>query len=187
MEKIQKFGGWCKNCKNEDAANCQSCKPDYDPRSMGLIPSQYLESGLSAKHRWEPVQASPESTLSGKSRSARLSFREAYRRAATQTEMQACTDSRKGMMAELCYIIAEVYMINMDSKIAVGGEPLDAYLVKDVFAELRYPHLEMVTDNFERETKYIKNKRAYLRTALYNSVFELEAHYTNLVKSDGAV
>lgn len=187
MGKIQKYSGWCKNCKNEDVANCASCRPDYDPRRMMLIPSQYMESGLSAEHRRETVKVSPESTLSGKIQSARLSFREAYRRAATQTEMQACTDSRKGMMAELCYIMAEVYMIDEKSKIAVGGEPLDAYLVKDVFAELRYPHLEMVTDNFERETKYIKNKRAYLRTALYNSVFELEAHYTNLVKSDGVI
>lgn len=185
MGKIHKFGGWCKNCKNEDVANCENCRPDYDPRSMMLIPSQYIASGLSAKHRWEPVQASPESTLSEKSQSARLSFREAYRRAAAQTEMQACTDSRKGMMTELCYIIAEVYMMDTNSKIAVGGEPLDAYLVKEVFEELRYPHLEMVTDNFARETKYIKNKRAYLRTALYNSVFELEAHYTNLVKCEG--
>lgn len=182
MGKIQIYSDWCKNCENEDAANCKSCNPDYDPRSMRLIPSQYIASGLSAKHRWVTMQASPESTLSEKSQSARLSFREAYRRAAAQTEMQACTDSRKGMMTELCYIIAEVYMMDTNSKIAVGGDPLDAYLVKDVFEELRYPHLEMVTDNFERETKRIKNKRAYLRTALYNSVFELEAHYTNLVK-----
>lgn len=187
MGKIQKYSGWCKNCKNEDVANCASCHPDYDPRRMMLIPSQCLESGLSEEHMQEPVQASPEPTLFEESRSARLSFREAYRRAATQTEMRACTDSRKGMMAELCYIMAEVYMTDAKSKIAVGGEPLDAYLVKEVFEELRYPHLEMVTDNFEGETKYIKNKRAYLRTALYNSVFELEAHYTNLVKADGVV
>lgn len=187
MEKFQKYSGWCKDCKNEDAVNCGSCHPDYDPRSMKLIPSQYLESGLSAKHRREPAQASLESTLSGKSQSARLSFREAYRRAAAQTEMHACTDSRKGMMIELCYIMAEVYMTDAKSKIAVGGEALDAYLVKEVFEELRYPHLEMVTDNFEGETKYIKNKRAYLRTALYNSVFELEAHYTNLVRADRKV
>lgn len=160
-----KFNGWCKQCSNNgNDAVCDICLLSTRPCSNE-----------------EPYY------FNKKSQSARLSFREAYRRAAAQTEMRACTDSRKGMMAELCYIMAEVYMIDEKSKIAVGGEPLDAYLVKEVFEELRYPHLEMVTDNFERETKYIKNKRAYLRTALYNSVFELEAHYTNLVKSDGVV
>ena len=162
---MERFNKWCKQCSNNgNDAVCDVCL-------------------LSTR----PCSNETPYYFNKKSQSARLSFREAYRRAAAQTEMQACTDSRKGMMTELCYIIAEVYMMDTNSKIAVGGEPLDAYLVKDVFAELRYPHLEMVTDNFEGETKYIKNKRAYLRTALYNSVFELEAHYTNLVKSGGVV
>ncbi len=130
----------------------------------------------------EKTEEKASEAFAEKSQSVRLSFREAYRRAASQTELHACTDGRKGMMSELCYIMAEVYMTDTSSKIAVGGEALDAYLVREVFKELRYPHLEMVTDNFERETKSIKNKRAYLRTALYNAVFELEAHYTNLVK-----
>lgn len=162
---MEKFNSWCKQCNNNgNDAVCDVC----------LISTR-------------PCSNEAPYYFNKKSQSARLSFREAYRRAAAQTEMHACTDSRKGMMIELCYIMAEVYMTDAKSKIAVGGEALDAYLVKEVFEELRYPHLEMVTDNFEGETKYIKNKRAYLRTALYNSVFELEAHYTNLVRADRKV
>lgn len=115
--------------------------------------------------------------------SARLSFREAFRRAAIQTELSLC-NRRADQMRELCYIIAEVYIINPDSKIAISDETLDAYLVQEIFSELRYQHLELVLDNFNAKTELVKNKRAYLRTALYNSVFEYESHYTNLVNHD---
>lgn len=87
-------------------------------------------------------------------------------------------------MRELCYIIAEVYIIDPDSKIKIADEILDAYLVQEIFRELKLQHLELVESNFGDQTELIKNKRAYLRTALYNSVFEFEAHYKNLVKHD---
>ena len=87
-------------------------------------------------------------------------------------------------MRELCYIIAEVYIIDPDSKIKIADEILDAYLVQEIFRELTLQHLELVENNFGDQTELIKNKRAYLRTALYNSVFEFEAHYKNLVKHD---
>lgn len=116
--------------------------------------------------------------------SARLSFREAFRRAAIQTELSLCGNNRADQMRELCYIIAEVYIINPNSKVAISDETLDAYLVQEIFSELRYQHLELVLDNFNSKTELVKNKRAYLRTALYNSVFEYEAHYANLVKHD---
>lgn len=87
-------------------------------------------------------------------------------------------------MRELCYIIAEVYIIDPESKIKVSDEYLDAYLVQEIFRELDFNHLELVLDNFNEKTDLVKNKRAYLRTALYNSVFEIESHYTNLVKHD---
>lgn len=87
-------------------------------------------------------------------------------------------------MRELCYIIAEIYIINPDSKVAISDETLDAYLVQEIFSELRYQHLELVLENFNSKTELVKNKRAYLRTALYNSVFEYESHYENLVNHD---
>jgi hypothetical protein len=34
-------------------------------------------------------------------------------------------------------------------------------------------------DNYLSLDVKIKNKKAYLRTMIYNSVFEVEAHYTN--------
>ena len=123
-------------------------------------------------------------SLARNSPSDRPSFREAFRRAASQTELEACTDARAAQMRELCYIIAEVYLLDPESRITISDEVLDAYLVQEIFSNLRHEHLEMVADSFSRNTTLIKNKRAYLRTALYNSFFELESHYINLVKSD---
>lgn len=165
MEEITKE---CRICEHRGTVVCGRCRPVYIPKLNRTVPSDYKEISCCMP------------------RSARLSFREAFCRAASQTEISACTDARSGQMRELCYIIAEVYMMNPDSAISVGGELLGADLVQGVFEELRYPHIEMVTDNFEKEARQIKNKKAYLRTALYNSVFELEAHYTNLVRCDGS-
>lgn len=111
---------------------------------------------------------------------SRPSFREAFRRAAQQIELECCDVTEKDAIRELCYIIAEAYAIEPASKIRISGETLDAYLVQEVFRELTLEHLRLVRSNFEQRTCLIKNKRAYLRAALYNSVFELEAHYTNL-------
>lgn len=126
------------------------------------------------------------SSLSQKeSPSVRPSFREAFRRAAIQTELDCYRNTnRADQMRELCYIIAEVYIIKPESQVAISDELLDAYLVQEIFEELRSVHLELVADNFNSLTTIIKNKRAYLRTALYNSIFELESHYTNLVNHD---
>ena len=52
------------------------------------------------------------------SRPVRLSFREAFRRAASQVELYTCTDIfERDHLRELCYIIAEVYIIDPDSKV----------------------------------------------------------------------
>lgn len=117
-------------------------------------------------------------------RPSRPSFREAFSRAAKQTELHCCDDPLKDQMRELCYIIAEVYIIDPDSKIAIADELLDAYLVQEIFGELGFLHLQMVMQNFNAKTELVRNKRAYLRTALYNAVFEFEAHYKNLVAHD---
>ena len=118
------------------------------------------------------------------SRPVRPSFREAFRRAAQQVELNCSDIGEKDALRELCYIIAEVYIIDPDSKVKISDEILDAYLVQEIFGELTLEHLRLVHSNFHDQTDLVKNKRAYLRTALYNSVFEINAHYTNLVKHD---
>lgn len=116
--------------------------------------------------------------------SVRPSFREAFGRAAKQVDLHCCETYERDSMRELCYIIAEVYIIDPNSRIKISDEELDAYLVQEIFRELSLEHLRLVHENFSEQTELIKNKRAYLRTALYNSIFEFEAHYANVVQHD---
>ena len=118
---------------------------------------------------------------------SRPSFREAISRAERQVDYEAiCYDSPsdRAIAHELCAIIAEVYMMNPDGPIRISGEWMDGYMVQQVFAELDDQHVRAVIEEFGRLTADIRNKKAYLRTSLYNSVFTLSAHYTNRVNYD---
>lgn len=110
----------------------------------------------------------------------RPSFREAFRRAAEQTELRNVDEGEREALRELCYVIAEIYVIAQGAMVKIGDDMLDGELVRAVFEKLTIEHLRLVRSNFLKQTCLIPKKRAYLRTALYNSVFELEAHYDNV-------
>ena len=112
--------------------------------------------------------------------SVRPSFREAFRRAVNQTELYLASDEERDALRELCYLIAEIYVIADTSPVRIGEELLDGPLVREVFEELTIEHLRFVRGNFLKQPTMIRNKRAYLRTSLYHAVFELEAHYENV-------
>ena len=119
--------------------------------------------------------------------SLRPSFRSAISRAEEQIDKSdILIDKRlaEGLVREVCMIMAEVYMMDADKPIRISGEWLDGHVVQEVFGELRRVHVETVIDEFCRLVIDVRNKKAYLRTALYNSVFTLDAHYTNRVNYD---
>ena len=80
---------------------------------------------------------------------------------------------------ELCLIIAEAFLIEPDSPVKINGSLICAQLLKEVYSKLNNEHLRMVFDNFRNVTARVFNKKAYLRTALYNAVFELESTCVN--------
>lgn len=121
--------------------------------------------------------------------SLRPSFREAICRAERQVRRDDILHDkamRPELLREICMIMAEVYMMDADKPIRISGEWLDGHVVQQVFCEIERDHVLMVAEEFCRLTSDIRNKKAYLRTALYNSVFSIEAHYTNRVKHDMA-
>jgi hypothetical protein len=81
--------------------------------------------------------------------------------------------------AELCLIIAEVNLLDLDAKIKIAGIETSAHIVQEVFTQIRSEHLEAVVSNFQRVYTPIYNKKSYLRTSLYNVVFELETGLLN--------
>jgi rRNA processing protein Gar1 len=87
-------------------------------------------------------------------------------------------------MREICMIIAETLIIQPEKEIAVNGDKMPAGIVQEVFGLLTNSHIELVLDSFNSTTNLITNKKVYIRTALYNSVFELDSHYKNIVLHD---
>jgi len=85
---------------------------------------------------------------------------------------------------ELCLIIAEMYVKPPASIVRIRGSEIEAAIVQEVYSALRHEHIELVADNFKKQTSLIHKKTAYLQTALYNVLFEFDAHYTNLVHHD---
>jgi hypothetical protein len=86
---------------------------------------------------------------------------------------------------EVCLIIAEVNLINPDSPIKVSGSEMSAFIVQEVYGRLTNDHIKAVIHNFQQIFTPIYNKKAYLRTALYNSVFENSIGVANDLAQDG--
>ena len=88
------------------------------------------------------------------------------------------------LIEEICLIIAEVLIRPSGRVMRIRGQEIEAGIVQEVYDKLTHEHIELVADNFKKQTQLIHNKSAYLQTALYNSVFEFNAHYTNVVAHD---
>ena len=100
-----------------------------------------------------------------------------------QVEYHCFADLRTGyidpIFKELCLIISEIFIMDPDSVIKVNGSLLLVRFVQDVFSQLRNDHIKLVSVNFQEVSCRVYNKRAYLRTALYNAFFEIESHFVN--------
>jgi hypothetical protein len=68
--------------------------------------------------------------------------------------------------------------------VKIGKEIKSREVVKAVYLKLKYDHIDLVLEKFNEQCHQITHKKAYLRTMLYNSYLEIDAHYINLVNSD---
>lgn len=100
-----------------------------------------------------------------------------------QVEYQCLIDLQSNridpLYKELCLIISETLLLKSNDFIKVNGSIVRANLIKEVFSKLQNNHLRLVFDNFHSVSGRVYNKKAYLRTALYNAVFELESSCVN--------
>lgn len=111
-------------------------------------------------------------------------FRETAKVAERQIHIETIPKKYQDQARELAAIMAEVYMMRPGGQTVISGERLDTALVQQVFAELDTDHVIFVIENFNKIAHRIQNKKFYLRTALYNSIFEYEADLSNRVKCD---
>ena len=96
-----------------------------------------------------------------------------------QVEFECFTPEQQGFAEEICFIITEINNLSPSARVKIGGENYSADMVQEVYHRLTHEHILLVMDNFSRIRYEIKHKKTYLRTSLYNSVFELNAHWEN--------
>lgn len=85
---------------------------------------------------------------------------------------------------EICLIIAEIFILPPDSLVQVNGNKLTAASVQEIYRMLTHDDIITVMDNFEAATYEIRFKKTYLRTALYNEVFERSSRVINGTRTD---
>ena len=122
--------------------------------------------------------------------SSGLSFNDMLAKVMGQVEYHCFADLRwkqtDPLYGELCLVMAEVFALDPGSAIKVNGSCISARLAQEVFSKLRNSHLLLVFENFHGVSARIHNKKAYLRTSLYNAVFELESCCVNNSQSGWA-
>ncbi len=89
----------------------------------------------------------------------------------------------KPLAHECCLAICEV-LCRRCGVIRIDGEEMPADMVAEIFEHLTYEHLQYVCDRYKLITSEIRRKKQYLRAALYNAYFELEAAVINDVARD---
>jgi hypothetical protein len=111
------------------------------------------------------------------------SFADTAERVLYQVQYQGFESPRSHLIdplyGELCLIIAEVFIMDPTAVININGVKTQVSVLQEVFSQLHNDHVRLVFTNFQDVSSKVYNKKAYLRTALYNAVFELEANYTN--------
>lgn len=90
------------------------------------------------------------------------------------------------LIEEICLVVAEVLIKPPESVMRIRGSEIESAIVQEVYGTLTFDHVDLVFRNFKQQTRIIRKKSAYLQTALFNAVFELNAHYTNLVATDSS-
>ena len=106
--------------------------------------------------------------------------------ARAQVELDSFGYRDRKFARDLCVIIAEVYLLaaTSDGCIRIQGDPIPYRLVADIYRFLRGEHLEHVMERYRTVRYEVRNVKAYLRTALYNAVFELEGSGENEFRRD---
>lgn len=113
-----------------------------------------------------------------------LSFSEIIENVRSLIETERFPYPQRRQAEEICLIIAEIFNMPPDAKVRINGNDLTAEMVKVIYQHLEHEHIQLVIENYEKVAYEIKHKKTYLRTALYNVVFEYESHWANQFAKD---
>lgn len=111
--------------------------------------------------------------------SVRLSFDDAYERAKEQIDFDCFPMEYLVQATEVAGLIAQVYTLWPNDVIKVAGFARRVSDVQTVFKKLTNEHVVYVIDTVNAIPYPIRNKSAYIRSALFNAVFELTSAENN--------
>lgn len=147
-----------------------------------------LKSAKQEQKTWDTVSGEQSSSEVSQevSGGVRPTFREAMSMAGKQIDIDSfCSWGTKGgwvqgpdyqLARTLCMVMAEIYMAAPRYVFYVGGIAMEAAQIREVYGELTFRHVEAVILKIRQSKgKTVKYQRPYLRTMLYNVVFEYEA------------
>ena len=119
------------------------------------------------------------------SQSVRPSFDEVLEQVKEQISIDCVPFEQILQAEELAAIIAEVLRLRPEDKLRVDGVMHSAADVQAVYAKLENEHVLHVIETYNEIPYPIKSPKMYLRTALYNAVFELNNAGANLYAATG--
>ena len=102
-----------------------------------------------------------------------------------QIELDTFSLSDKSFAKEIALIIAEVMRLPESAEIRIEGNRFPAKMVQEVYSMLERENVQAVITAYRKAKYVIQHKKTYLRTALYNSVFETESRIENEFSSEG--
>lgn len=102
-----------------------------------------------------------------------------------QVEADAFESEDTDMVEILCRNIATVYQLPPGQLITIGGEKKSAEQVQAVFSLIKHENIEHIITTFQEINYKVTHISSYLRTALYNSVFESSAFWENRINQIG--
>lgn len=107
------------------------------------------------------------------------SFRETLRKVLAAIRIECFEPDDREFATELARMIADILVRPDEGFVRIEGRRVPTATVKEVYGEIGHYNVLFVIRNFEKTETLIKRRRAYLQTALYNSVFETASDTVN--------
>ncbi len=118
-------------------------------------------------------------SFSCETKARRVGLCEVLEKTELQIELVCFPERDKPFAKELALIIADVALLPQTVNIRIDGVQRPATYVQEIYSRLTHEHIALVIEKFKKVDFEIKFKKTYLRTLLFNSVFEFESTWEN--------
>lgn len=115
------------------------------------------------------------------------SFNTVLQQIRKQIDIDSFDDQDKDQAEEIALVMAEVMVLSESEKVRINGQEISIQLIQDIYARISNADVLLVIMRYRKVTYEIKHTKKYLRTALYNSVFESRNRIDNEIRAMGMV